>query len=94
MEGLFYSTKEKKLFYIPPYYCHGTGELENLRKNLTDCESVLRKYQKEGDIYCDLINVSRRYKSNWYFFSINCENPPKEAFQLGDNWTMFQWIRD
>lgn len=30
MEGLFYSIKDKKLFYVPSYYTHGTGQLTQL----------------------------------------------------------------
>ncbi len=83
MEGLFYSVQDKKLFFIPNYYTHGTGTLENLRKNLSDGESVLRQFVATGEIYCDEIKQSRRYKHMWYF-SVDCETAPKEAFVIGE----------
>jgi len=93
IEGLFYSTVEKKLFYIPTYYTHGTGMLKNLIKNLEEGRKVLRQFAPIGDIYCDEIRKSSRYKSAWYF-SVKTGVCPEEAFQLGEDWTMFKWIEN
>jgi hypothetical protein len=67
--------------------------LKYLQENLKEGEQILRKFVKEGDIYCDEIIEPRRYKGMWYF-SVHCETPPAEAFQLSKDWTMFQWLRN
>lgn len=92
-DGLFYSPSEKILFWIPAYYTNGTGMLENLIKNLKEGEDVLRHFSgvQDGNIYTSEILVSRRYKSKWYF-SIHCEECPKEAYRISNDWTMQTWI--
>jgi hypothetical protein len=88
---LFYSESEKLLFWIPNYYTHGNGYVDNLIKNLKEGESVLREYVKDGDIFCDEIKQSRIYESKWYF-GIKCEVCPDDAFKFGNDWTLFKWI--
>lgn len=39
IEGLFYSQKERLLFFIPNYYTNGTGMLKVLYRNLNEAES-------------------------------------------------------
>ena len=96
IEGLFYSKTDKKLFYIPNYYTHGTGMVKVLIENLKECEAVIRKFAPEsvsGDVYCREITKSSRYKSMWCF-SVDFETCPDEAFELGDDWTMTKWIEN
>ena len=93
IDGLFYSTTEKKLFFIPKYYTHGTGMLDNLIENLEEGKAMLRKFVPTGEIYCDEIRKSSRYKSMWYF-SIELDKAPAEAFELGEDWSMFKWIEN
>lgn len=91
MEGLFYSTEEKILFYIPNHYTNGTGLLKVLYKNLQEAEQVLRQFQPISDIYCKEITTSTRYKYMWCFYTVLNECP-KEAFELGKGWTVDKWI--
>lgn len=93
INGLFYSENDKQLFWIPNYYTNGSGGLTQLRKNLKEGESVLRAFVPKGEIGCSEILKSSRYKSMWYF-SIDCDTCPKEAFKLGKDWTMFGWIQN
>lgn len=92
MKGLFYSPKEKLLFYIPPYYTNGTGMLKVLYKNLQEAEAILRQFQPISDIYVTQIYESRRYKRTWSFHT-TLNKCPKEAFQLDEDWTMSKWIQ-
>lgn len=93
VKGLFYSSAEKKLFFIPDYYTNGTGSLSVLRKNLESSERVLRNYSHQGEIQCGEILQSSRYKSMWYF-SVDCDYCPAKAFDLGKDWTMMKWIQN
>ncbi len=93
VNGLFYSINDKKLFWIPNYYTNGSGNLEQLLKNLKEGKSILRHFVKRGSIHTSEILVSRRYKSMWYF-SVETEVCPKEAFEIGKDWTMWKWIQD
>lgn len=94
IDRLFYSETDQRLFYIPPYYTNGTRMLDQLIKNLTDAATILRGIMgNEGEIYCDKIRTSRRYKGMWYF-AMHCEVAPPQAFQLGKDWDMFKWIED
>jgi len=88
---LFYSKQDKKLFYIPSYYTHGTGLLTHLVSNLKKGEEIIKAFAPDGEIYCREITDSSRYKSMWYF-CVSLEECPKEAFELGDEWTMHAWI--
>jgi len=94
MKGdLFYSVNEQLLFWIPNYYTHGTGKLDNLIKNLNEGKKVIQKFIPKAEVSCDEITTSSRYKYMWYF-SAKCEKPPKEAFILDGAWTMYKWIRN
>jgi len=93
IDGLFYSKKDKKLFFIPKYYTHGTGMLETLIENLEEGRNILRKFAPTGVIYCDEIRKSRRYKSMWYF-AVKTDECPKEAFGLDNDWSMMEWIEN
>lgn len=98
MKDLFYSTKEKKLFYIAGY----TDNSYNVKEIVSVLENQ-RKYflkqvglpEKSTIVNTDYITNSRRYKSMRYFW-INDVEPsqaPKEAFVLNDDyWTMQKWI--
>ena len=93
MKGLFYSTTEKILFYIPRHYTNGTGMLKVLYKNLQEAESILRQFQPISDIYVSEIYKSSRYLGMWSFHT-TLNECPKEAFVLGDYWTMSKWIQN
>lgn len=94
-QGLFYSSADEKLFWIPNYYTHGSGDLNQLIKNLKQGKRILKKFVPKGNVSCDEIRKSSRYKSMWYF-SIHCpkEQAPKQAYALGESWTMFKWIEN
>lgn len=93
MQGLFYSTKEKILFYIPRNYTNGTGMLKVLYKNLQEAEAIIRQFQPISDIYVSEIYKSRRYLGMWSFHT-TLDVCPEEALQLGEDWTMSKWIND
>jgi len=91
MQGLYYSTKEKILFYIPNYYTNGTGMLKVLYKNLQEAEAIIRQFQPISDIYVSEIYKSSKYLGMWSFHT-TLDVCPEEAFQLSEDWTMSKWI--
>lgn len=91
--GLYYSSKEKILFYIPNYYTNGTGLLNGLIENLKAGEAILRQFEPTMSIYCREITKSSRYKYMWYF-KVFLDTCPEEAFELGKDWTFNSWIEN
>ncbi len=94
MKDLFYSISEKSLFWIAGYTDNScnvreiVSVLENNRRHfVSNC-----KLPKNALVNTDYITSSSRYKSMRYFWINDIETPPKDAFVLGEDWTMHKWI--
>lgn len=98
MKDLFYSTKEKKLFYIAGYTDQSYA-VHNIIKMLREQKKQFLKitaFRLNKHVNTDYITKSSRYKSMRYFWINNVEpdKVPKEAFILNDDWTMQKWIEN
>lgn len=94
MEDLFYSVSEKKLFWIAGY-TDNSYNVKEIVSTLTNNRNYFIKNCKLTEntvVRTDYITQSSRYKSMRYFWVDNIETPPKDAFELGDDWTMDKWI--
>jgi hypothetical protein len=95
MEKLFYSTKESIAFYIAGYV--NTNNVNNMIRMLKDGKKTFitacnDKTISEDSVQSYEILKSSRYKSMRVFYALDVANPPKDAFQLGKDWTMDSWI--
>lgn len=92
MKNLFYSKKEKCVFYIPNYYVNGTSYTDNLIDNLKkEVENLIKIGAERHKIISYEIRNSRRYKEMWVFYYFT-DSIPKDAFEIGNNWTRDTWI--
>ena len=94
IEDLFYSSSEKKLFWVAGY-TDNHYDVEKTVSMLTNNRNHFIKacnLPKNSQVATDYITKSSRYKSMRYFWIDNVENPPKDAFVLGKDWTMHGWI--
>jgi len=96
MEKLFYSIKEQIAFYITGYV--DTTNVNAMIKVLQDekktfIEACNTKGVEEDTVQSYEIRESSRYKSMRVFYALNVPESPKEAFQLGESWTMDAWIK-
>ncbi|MBK7362627.1 MAG: hypothetical protein IPJ01_10065 [Micavibrio sp.] len=94
MEDLFYSTSEKKLFWIAGYTdnSYNVKEIVSTLTNNRNHFIKTCKLPEKSLVRTDYITKSSRYKSMRYFWVDNIKTPPKNAFELGDDWTMDKWI--
>ena len=95
MEKLFYSSKEKIVFYIVGYV--DTENVDAMIKVLEDGKKELFKACndnsiKESVVQSYEIRKSSRYKNMRVFYVMNVPKSPENAFQLGGSWTMDAWI--
>lgn len=94
MKNLFYSTKEKILFWITGYTRDlNTYNVKEICESLQKNQDNFKKNGGEGVIKTKEITKSRRYKRMRVFWCKK-ENSEKEAFELGEDWTMDKWIGD
>lgn len=98
MKELFYSGKEKILFYIAGYTDNSFNvkEIISVLENNRNYFLTQVEMSKNTVVRTEFIINSRRYKSMRYFW-INDVEPdkiPKEAFILNDDWTMQKWIEN
>lgn len=97
-DNLYYSPEENLLFWIAGY-TDNYHEVDEIKTMLDDCVKEFKTVIQPGveaPIKTDFITDSRRYKYMRYFYvKIQDENlVPKEAFMLGNNWTMYSWLHD
>lgn len=98
MEELFYSQKDKRLFYIAGY-----------SDNSYKVEEIISTLQRQRDYFLEEINFPKNtivqteriiessiYKGMRYYWinDVKVKDVPKKAFRLGkDYWTMDKWIK-
>lgn len=89
---LFYSPTEKFAFYVAGY----TDNSENVSE-ITDM--LISKAGKFSEAVCVspeevktfFVSKSLRYKQMRVFYA-STEKAPKDAFDIGEDWTMSKWI--
>lgn len=91
-EDLVYSNKEKILFNIVGYV-DNSDNVDELIKVLEEGTDILSEISNEerNKIKTQYINKSSRYKYMRVFYVVT-ENIPVQAFQLGNDWSMAQWL--
>lgn len=100
MENLFYSKKEKILFWIAGYTADGsTGRVLEKIRHLKDYAEQFAATSPEvriDAVNTDYIQKSSRYKYMRVFWADGIESPPADAFIIGDgsDWTMNSWLSD
>lgn len=92
MKDLFYSNSEKILFQIAGY------TQDHHLANVVEMTTDLIKFANE--VGCDISEVkthfiekSSRYKHMRVFY-IDSDTPGLDAFELGDDWTMWKWLEN
>ncbi|RYC70714.1 hypothetical protein [Spirosoma sordidisoli] len=96
MENTYYSPAEKTLFWVAGY----TGDLNTIQvseqvKYLVTHGTTFAEYANVdmGEVRTDVVRVSRRYKNMRVFWTVT-ETPPADAFEITNNWTMWNWLTD
>lgn len=91
---LFYSKKESILFFIAGYPDSSNnvkGIIEEL-KNGRNYFIRLCGLTQSAQVETEIVTSSRRYKHMRMFYIKDCKTAPKDAFQIGDDWTMDKWV--
>jgi hypothetical protein len=98
---LFYSVHEKILFLVAGY----TDNTDNVKSIVSMLENNAKHMQRISggikEINTTYIEKSRRYKYMRVFYC-KTDNPPENAFRIGDTckeddpnkWTMMKWLTD
>lgn len=96
MKDLFYSVKDKRLFFIAGYTDNSSCVSDILKVLNENTEKFIKKCNlpQNSVVYTDYVTQSRHYKSMRYFWVNDIETPPKDAYALGDDWTMMKWINN
>lgn len=96
MDNLFYSQKEKILFWVAGYTDNSSNVkeiismLESNAKKLADLVSANKNYVRTF-----VINESRRYKNMRVFYLKTHVFPVREeAFMLKEEQKMIKWLED
>ena len=91
-DDLFYSLKEKKMFYIAGYVDNSSKIYENI-KVLEEGENNVKKLigTDKCEVSTRYIEKSSRYKSMRVFYADTTIIPPN-AFVLGKDWDMWNWL--
>ena len=94
---LFYSKKEKILFYVAGYTDNSnkvTDIIEMLNEGSKRVTDLVQADVKEAKTF--MVEQSRRYKHMRVFYLENIEarEVPKDAYQFGKDWTMSKWLQD
>ena len=92
IDGLYYIKSESVLLYIPSKYTNGGGDAGLLIKNIQEGIDFLRQFCPNGAIHTREIQKSSWCRWKWYF-TVYCDKCPKQAFELGNDWTMMSWIQ-
>jgi hypothetical protein len=99
-KDLFYSVHEKILFLVAGY----TDNTDNVKSIISMLENNMKHMQRISGvkiINTTFVQSSRRYKYMRVFYCTT-DNPPEDAFRIGDNckeddpnkWTMHKWLHD
>jgi len=96
-ENLFYSPSEQLLFYVAGY-TENNYEVEKIKEMLDECVKEFELSIPKGvtnPIKTDVITISRRYKYMRYFWvKVEEKFVSKEAFVIGNDWTMSKWLQN
>lgn len=95
MENLFYDKKNQIAFWIEGY--SDTTEINNLIDLLKEGRRLFAKSLntlRVDNIHTDIIKQSSRYKYMRYYWKNNISECPGGFFELGDDWTMNEWIKN
>jgi len=96
MKKLFYSPSERILFYVSGYGFGSLGQTAHhlameLEANATKLAEVFGK--SYYDVQVSFITKSRRYSDCWVYYLMQVHEPSNsEVFNIGDEWTMEQWL--
>lgn len=91
-DDLFYSLKEKKMFYVAGYVDNSDKITETL-KVLKEGETNIKKLigSDKCEISSRYIERSSRYKSMRVFY-VDTRIIPPNAFALNNDWDMWKWL--
>ena len=92
MKNLYYSEKEKILFYIIGY-TDNSNNVQEIVRMLTDGADKLAKLisVERSAINTSFITQSNRY-ANMRVFYVKTNIIPVNAFMFGNDWTMKTWL--
>ena len=95
---LFYSVKDKRLFWVAGY-TDNSYDVNFIIRMLRIKRKIFREMTKISNykkVKTDFITKSSRYKSMRYFWvdNIEIDKVPEEAFQLGTDWDMMKWLEN
>lgn len=92
MKDLFYSVKDKKLFWVAGYA--NEINVKSLISTLTNNYNYFYKICKVKEINTDVLRKSRKYKDMRVYWC-DTETIPEEAFVIkNDYWDMWKWLEN
>lgn len=96
MQNLFYSPKEKFLFWVSGYDESSTN-VKTIISTLTNQTLFFRNQTKYTgpSVHTFTVDKSSRYKHMRVYYCVIdkvCDIVPLEAFDIGDSWTMINWV--
>jgi hypothetical protein len=95
MDNLFYSQKEKILFWVAGYTWDGNTSL--VMEQVQSLTGNAKKFSDKAgclqeQVRTTFVNNSCRYKYMRVFY-VETEVIPEDSFKLGGDWTMDKWIQ-
>ena len=105
-EGLFYSIKDKALFWVAGYRSN-TENVDDVCKMLQEGKKdfiEITEIDPSADIRTLEVTESQRYKHMRVFYVYDTDHIPEDAFVIGDSnkrndngpdhdWTMWRWLK-